>query len=184
MARYPIISDDPQIQQDYVKSRKSGASHKLAEMLALQIAPGLQTDTRFQSGHVNHNQFAHDPVYGAMALENARKAGVSVEGAVYHEQLAQFPGDPQAWVRTRGDVLKICQERGRTVTGAVNYKPAMDEGRVPDTPYEAADDIVQHELDKMEAKYPNAAKDDPGLEQRIRDAVSGRVDLNCMDDPV
>lgn len=123
------VSNDPAVQAEYNLMRMKGVSHNLAEMLALGTPPANQDDTRFMSGHVNHNQF--DYVAGRLAGENAlreaKEAGVSVEGARYCGGLASYPGDPTAWIRSRADVRRVAAEKGMTIEGTgVNYTPTHE----------------------------------------------------------
>lgn len=39
MAKYPVISSDPEIQKQYVQLRKKGNTHVFAEMCALRKPP-------------------------------------------------------------------------------------------------------------------------------------------------
>jgi hypothetical protein len=154
------LSNQPEIQAHYEECREAGSSHRLAEMLALRQSPSLQTDTRWLSGHVNGSQFVGHERIGDHYRKVAESYGVSTEGAVYKSQLARFAGDPKAWVRSRGDCIKIAAERGMTLEGGVNYKPpdsANDVANPMDEPYRVSDDIVNHEYEVLCDFEPDAA---------------------------
>lgn len=161
-AKYPVVSEDRAVQARYVACRQAGSSHRVAEMLAFRQGPSLQTDTRWLSGHVNGSQFdtPGGEIIGGHYREVARRAGVSTEGAVYKAQLAAYPGDPRAWVRSKADVVKVAKERGMTLEGSVHYKPpsGMDDTPGPgETPYRVADSIVDHEYEVLCDHEPDAA---------------------------
>ena len=150
---YPKISDYEAVQAHYEDCRRQGTSHALAEMFALGHGPSLRTDSVFMEGHCNGNQFESTPWMGDWYKAQAKAAGVSVKGAVYKSGLARFPGDPEAWVRSRGDVERICRARGWSCRGDV-YVPASyaDEPDEPPDEIGVAHDIVeQRVLDKMDA---------------------------------
>jgi putative FmdB family regulatory protein len=82
-------------------------------------APALHTDTEFMAG----------------------RSGKDVKGnKFYSHQL-------QAWIGSRGDVKRICQERGLGCEGMVDVEaPAVIE---PKKPYRVAPDIIEHEIEDM-----------------------------------
>jgi hypothetical protein len=135
---FAIIDGTPEQQDAYDEMRRNGESHKLAEMLALQRTPGAVTDSTFLAGHVNGNQFADDPNAGARYKREAEAAGVSTTGKVYLSQLAKYPGDPKAWVSSRGDVARVCKERGWACSGAVKVKSADEVHRNQDSAHAGA----------------------------------------------
>lgn len=141
---------------------------KLEEMLATGQAPALLTDAVFLQGHCNGSQFAKDKKAGNRYRKQALAAGVNPKGKVYLHGLAAFPGDPRAWVSGRGDVQRVCEERGYTCNGAVTVKPtpATEEPRR----VALAPDIVERETRKRIAKQPNlAAKVSEVREQVLQD---------------
>lgn len=153
--RYPKISDDPKIQKDYREMRKAGSSHKLAEMLALQSAPGASgVDNTFMSGTENGKQFAKSPWLGAAYKKiSERLAPGSTSGAKYISQIARFGGDPKAWVRSRADVKKRVHELGdRDIDGMVTVRGAV---RDPKPPVPIAEDIVQSMVRAKVARDPS-----------------------------
>ena len=83
-------------------------------MFAFGRGPSLQTDTRWIAGQDAGRQFAGDTRTEAMGdyyRKVAASEGVSVDGAVYKSQLASYPGEPKAWVRSRADCRYLAAER-------------------------------------------------------------------------
>lgn len=97
-----------------------GTAPSLALMFATAQGPGLQTDSVFCSGGREEDQYK-DPRLRE-ARQRAEKKGVNTSGKIYMSGLARFPGDPTAWVDGRGDVARICQERGWGCEGTVAVK--------------------------------------------------------------
>lgn len=158
---YPVVSRNFVRQGWYVAMRVDGTPHKLAEMFALQRPPSAMTDREFLEGHVNGNQFEGQPWMGDRYRKEAEVAGVDPKGKIYVSGLAAFPGDPMAWVGGRGDVRRVCEARGLTSSGAVNYTPGQ---RDPQADVLVADDLVA-------ARMVDRIEQDPGLAFRDRDEV-------------
>lgn len=78
-------------------------------------------------------------------LGEARRAGVSTNGKVYMHGLADYPGDPRAWVSTRGEIVKRLEERGWGCD-RLGVKARNDLPPAPDVPL--ADDIVDEFVEK------------------------------------
>jgi hypothetical protein len=140
------VSDDPAIQAYYEKCRKKGTSHTLALMFAEAQPPQSQTDREFMRGTENGRQFQGRPEVGNEYRRVAEGLGGQTKGKKYLSSLAAFPGDPRAWVDSRADVAKVCEERGWGCTGAVNVKHRTDEA--PPAPVPVGEDIVQAEVAK------------------------------------
>jgi hypothetical protein len=134
-ADWPWVSKDLDRQERYVRMRLEGQSHNMAEILATGKFPGTRTDVEWNRGHVNGNQFAENPVQskiGDYYRRLAEESGQSTTGKVYRSGLAQFPGDPRAWVSTRGEAEQYVRETGRSCHGLVNVEaPMLD---FPDDP--------------------------------------------------
>lgn len=120
-AEGPLVNEEQM--RHYFKCRKNGCSHKLAEMLAIGQPPGSNTDKEFLEGRENGRQFQDTPELGDHYARVARAHGQSTTGKVYLSGLAEFPGDPRAWVSGRGDVQRVVEERGWGCEGAVHIKP-------------------------------------------------------------
>lgn len=155
---YPVISDNPAVQKHYEEMRARGESHRLAEMLATRVTPGLMTDSVFLSGHCNGNQFERTAVLGDYYRRVAEQAGQSTRGKVYLSGLAEYPGDPKAWVAGRGDVRRVLDERGWGAEGAVNC-PVTNLAPVSEK-YRVADDLVAARAEDLAEKQPEAPREE------------------------
>lgn len=144
----------------YCECRHEGTGHKLSLMFALQKPPMSNTDREFLEGHCNGNQFEGCPELGELYRREAAAVGVDVTGKVYLSGLAEYPGDPRAWVSGRADVEAVCQERGWGCKGAVNIKAAELAEAPKSTPI--ADDIVEDRVLDILEEMPegDAAKVD------------------------
>ena len=110
----------PEQKRHYEKCLAEGTSPVLAEMFALALPPGCNTDAVFLNDNRHEEQFKDGRVRAFR--DRAEKQGVSTNGKVYTGSLARFPGDPMAWVDGRGDVAKICRQRGWNCEGTVAVK--------------------------------------------------------------
>jgi hypothetical protein len=150
---WPIVSDNPCIQAHYEACREEGTSHNLAEMFAFREVPRGNTDKTFLTGHCNGSQFEGQDYAGDYYASVARAGGVNPKGKVYLSGLADFPGDPKAWVSGRGDVERVAKERGYSVEGSVTVKPRERTG----APHiEVAEDIVDAEVNRIAASVPDS----------------------------
>lgn len=154
------VSRSPAQQAHYVACVLSGVDDRLAEMFALGTPPMSNTDREFLEGHANGNQFEKTPAIGDYYAGVAKRNGVDPKGKVYLSSLAAYPGDPQAWVTGRGDVQKVCEERGWSCRGAVNVK--MREAEPASGKYRVADDIVNNRAEELMQS---------GIVSRTEDAV-------------
>ncbi len=112
-----------------LSATETAAYHRLGKarfeaMLASGKPPRAVTDDTFRAnqGNANGGQFADDPHVGDFYKSVAAKAGVSTTGKTYLGGLAEYPGDPEAWVDSRGDVKRVCEKRGWGCEGAVTTK--------------------------------------------------------------
>lgn len=158
--KYPVISDDKNIQKFYVKCRKEGTSHSLAEMFALQQSPGISgTDSQFwaATGHLT-NRFNDSPggkAIGKYYKERAEKmAPGCTSGAVYMQGVSPEAGHPLGWVKNRSDVVRALKARGCDSEGIVNFKAA--ESQRDKVPVPLAPDIVKREVNARCARNPGA----------------------------
>lgn len=164
-ANWPIISDDPYIQEHYEECRNQGTSHNLSEMFASGQTPGAMTDSVFLEGHANGNQFEGQEHIGDFYKREAKIAQVDVKGKVYLSGLAQYPGDPRAWVSGRGDVQRLCEERGWDADGAVKVRAGRREA--PET-VALAEDIVLKETEKLIEKEPELGRNIEEVKDKVR----------------
>lgn len=114
---------------------------KLCEMFATGRAPrGVTDDTRFAGfSKVGGAQFGSDEIREAY-MQPAREAGVDVTGKQYFSELAAYPGDPEAWVDSQGDMRRLLEKRGWGCDGDLKVKAKNGDG--PPKGVGLADDIV------------------------------------------
>jgi hypothetical protein len=155
--------------------RIDGQSHKMAVMLATRSFPGVRTDATFNEGRCNGNQFEAHPALGDQYRRIADASGVSTTGKWYCSGLADFPGDPTAWVSDRGDVLRVARLKGYRVSGAVEYDPGPRDP-MPDVPI--ADDILQDAIEGEMEDDPGQRRED--VEERMFQLLTGAVDPNPL----
>lgn len=171
---FPWIGGSVSQQIEYVRMRREGVSHNLAEMFALQSPPQIAgTDSIFTEGWCNGNQFEGQEWVGNMYRREAEAAGVDVTGKRYLGGLARWPGDPEAWVSGRGDVKRICEQRGWNCNGAVKVKAPDDVAPPEHTPL--ADDIIDDKVAEILETVP--AKDRPrvdtiDLREQVKDKMT------------
>jgi hypothetical protein len=164
----PVISTNPAVQAHYEACRARGTSHSLAEMFALGKPPMSDSDREFLEGRGGcYDQFEGNDFLGDFYGRQAKKAGVDTAGAVYLSGLASYPGDPRAWVRGKGDVKKLCEERGYSARGAVNATGRQVEPRR----VALAEDIVDGLVEKRLEGIPAGEKVDlPALREEVKAA--------------
>ena len=136
----------------YVRCRKVGTSHSLSLMFALGQPPMSNTDREFMEGRCNGNQFERHPFLGDFYKAEAQRCGVNTTGKTYLSGLADYPGDPRAWITGRGDVQRLVEERGWGCEGAVKVKAtnfAECGGK-----YQVADAIVEEQVGRVMASAP------------------------------
>ena len=154
---FPTVSPDPAIQSRYEAMRLTGQSHRMAELLATRKFPGVKTDSTFLSGHCNGNQFEAAPALGDHYKSLAEAEGFDTTGKVYLRGLASYPGDPRAWVSGRGDVERVCRERGWSCDGAVSVDAPRYAEPTPDIPI--ADDLIQNEAEYIAEETGRSIED-------------------------
>ncbi len=162
--------------QEYLTMRLKGESHNIAKICATRKSPALNTDTTFLSGHVNGSQFAGCPDVGRHHKAVAEAAGINTAGAVYMGGLARYSGDPEAWVSSKGDVARICTERGWGVEGAVTVQ-RREAAAMPDTL--VGEDIVNEAATMFQAMHPDMS----GAEARDK-AIRLRSGASASDEPL
>lgn len=96
------------------------AKERLQAMFDSGETPGVMTDAVFLQGHCNGNQFERRPEIGDFYASVAKAHGVDHTGKVYMSSLARYPGDPLAWVSSRGDAERVIDANGWGAEGAVS----------------------------------------------------------------
>ena len=104
---------------------------KLCILFQSGQAPCVQTDSTFLAG-MDYNQseeFNKKPHIADRLASDLRKRGGSTKGKVYVSGMASYPGDPQAWISGKGDMVRVAEERNLTLTdpntGRVIRRPDM-----------------------------------------------------------
>lgn len=155
---YDVAHASPAAQQRYLEQIAQGVAPRMAEMIALRKAPRVMTDSVFFEGRGTlDSQFAGTPCGQLDELIAAAKAAGYTPNPndVYEPGLAEFFGDPRAFVPPAGGmshVRKVCEERGVGCQGALALK-----GRQPDSEPEhcrLAPDLVQEQVAQMIAANP------------------------------
>ena len=161
----------------YLRCRANGCARRLAACLALRSFPGIKTDAIFNEGRFSGaDQFAATPAQGTWLRARAEAAGVSTTGKYYLSGLANYPGDPTAWVSDRGDVLRVAREKNlRILDGYVTHEP-VERASVPDV--EIAPDLIESEVDDILDSDPGARRED--VRERVYALRTGRVDENAL----
>lgn len=172
---YPVVSRNGSIQSKYREMRRNGESHNMAAMLAARKFPGVKTDSVFNEGKFSgQGQGDCDP-HHAWNLQQAKNAGVSTNGKWYCSGLASFPGDPTAWVDSRGDVIRIAKEKNMTTHGYVEYQGHETD---PGEDVRIADDIIDDEVNDILDSNPGANAE--YVREQLVDLRTGRVDPNPL----
>lgn len=141
----PDEMTDFEILRWHRKSQKAGE-----EMLRLGEAPRVKSDDTFFRGYTNTGGAQFTDAVRGFYLDAAREAGVSVSGKQYYSELAAFPGDPRAWVGSRGEMTALLEERNWACEGDLKVRR---EPTPPPPPVKLADDIAEEYVaDKLEAQ--------------------------------
>lgn len=170
---YPpeVLAAGPNALNMYEKALPYG--ERWATMVALQQPPGTSgTDRAFLEGRQNNEQLNDMPRrQAAYVATEARQAGISISGKYYCAGIADKRGwrDPEAWVTSNDDVLRVAQKRRLHVTGNVNYDP----GEAPPKRVLLSESIIKDELKKEKRKNPKAK--DGELREKIIEKHAYRV---------
>lgn len=153
----------------YMLCRHNGCTPRMAAVLALKKFPGVKTDTTFMKGKLTGDASFKTSAEAAWYLAQAEKAGVSTTGKHYYRSMARFPGDPEAWLDSRGDVSRLAEQRGWNVEGAVNYS-APEQAPPPEV--DVAPDIVDRETAIALEQCPGERPGD--VRERVYNRLSGK----------
>jgi hypothetical protein len=122
-----IASSSPEVRDHYARMIEAGQSERWALMAALQQPPGTRgTDRAFMEGRYANEWMKNMPKpIAAKMLKEAREAGISTSGKFYMGGIADSRGhmDPEAWVDSAADVLRVAKKRDLEVHGIVDYVP-------------------------------------------------------------
>ena len=142
----------------------------MAEMLATRSSPGVKSDAVFNEGKFSLETGRIGP-QELWRKEQAEAAGVSTAGKWYCSGLDSFPGDPTAWVDSRGDVLRIAEAKNLNVHGYVEHSAYETDG---------GDDldIIEDEVADIIEAHPFAAID--SISDEVYALRTGAVDPNPL----
>jgi len=164
-----IVSPSKEVQDHYDLCIRQGTSPTLALMFAEGRGPSIKTDATFLQGQ--WNQFEKTAWLGDRYKKVADEAGVDITGKLYLSQLAAYPGDPRAWVSGRGDVQRVCEERGWGCSGDVSVKaqePISEPASIG-----IADDIVDRKVGEILATVEAPEQVDvQDLREQVKDKIS------------
>lgn len=178
----PIVDSDPAIQSRYEEFRRHGNSHNFSEMMAFKQPPGSQSDTDFQRGIGTLASQIGDPenIYLNEVTGTYRKLTGHNPGnrEIYMPGLAQFPGDPRAFVASGSEAKRVAERQNLGVTeGSFTNK-----ARQPEVDPFAAMAAPQTKRAPIASDLKNLIADqmvkrDPSLKGRVNpgmlDAVHG-----------
>lgn len=131
--------------------------------------PGERTDRGFLAGTENGRQFEKTPHIGEYYRKVAESKGQNVKGKKYLGQLADYPGDPRAWVDGRGDIQRRCEEKGWGCTGTVKTKRHDVE---PSKGVDIAPDLLERYTRQEIAKEGGVVS--PKRREEIRESVRAK----------
>lgn len=141
------------------------------DMIRSGLAPHCISDQTFMRGHDNGSQFEGNQAQGDFYKKITEANGGNTNGKRYLSGLANFPGDPEAWVSGRDDVKRLLEKRGWASEGAVTVA-ARESIEPPEPRYDVADDIVDGYTHHIADRLP-----DPDLVDRahLREQVKERI---------
>ena len=117
----------PEVQAHFRRMVAAGQTERFAAMCALQQPPGTRgTDRAGMEGRLHGNWMDTMPrPYAEKMMREAQAAGISTSGKFFMGGIADKRGhlDPEAWVDSAGDVLRVAKKRDLEVHGIVDYVP-------------------------------------------------------------
>src|SRR6185436_837783 len=149
------ISDDPVIQKRYEEMIAQRTSASLAEMFAFQQPPRGKDNTGWLAANskaIGGGDLAAPTRQHHEAM--ARAAGVSTDGKVYMPGIAEYAGDPRAWVSDHSEFKSRLEARGDGWSdGTQSVKARDDFAPTPDV--DVAPDLVEDRACAMIAANPD-----------------------------
>lgn len=159
----------------YLLCRSNGCNHNLAACFAKRSFPGVKTDAVFNEGKFSGQSTGECSARGVWLRTQAEACGVSTTGKWYCSGLASFPGDPTAWVDSRGDMLRIAEAKNMNMHGYVEHKAHQVD---PGDDIDIADDIIEDEVADILEANPFAAVE--AVREDLRALRTGAVDNNPL----
>lgn len=131
-----------------------------AAMVALQRPPGTKgSDRAFMYGRLNQQQFDDmPPKMAARMLREAKAAGINTTGKYYVGGIADKRAytDPEAWVDSTADVLRVARKRNLTVEGIVSHKGEA----LPPKRTVLSETIISEEMKRYRKLHPGKKKEE------------------------
>ena len=149
-----IVNGETVWDPPFTPEEEAAARDRFHDMVAHRKGPFLMTDSVYCEGRCNGNQFEATPWVGDHHLAVAKSEGVDITGKVYEPQMAEYPGDPKAWVTGRGDIQRYCEEVGANCYGAVQARHHRTE---PVKEEVVAPDLLEMHTDMRIEKNPELA---------------------------
>lgn len=148
----------------FLREEEEQGRRNLGEMAATGRTPrGVTNDSFLGTRGTLAKQFEGDPDVFRQVVANAQRAGYTPgTNDVYLSQLADYPGDPKAFVSRsrggRGRVSQILDEKGvPDLSGSVKAKGRQD---APPAPVKLGTDLVESNVQKMVKKNPELKRVD------------------------
>lgn len=117
------------------------AEQNFREMCEARTGPGIAgTDKQFMAGRCNGNQFEKCETVGNQyrAIAERERPGCT-KGAYYMRGMSRRCGDPDAWVKSRSDVVRYAKKHNLELDGMV--RTTAREAK-PKNPVPLAPDLV------------------------------------------
>lgn len=144
---------------------------KLRDMFSEGRAPHGVSDCTFMKGTANGSQFEKQAHIGDAYKRTTESLGGSTKGKKYVSGLAAFPGDPEAWVDSRGDVQRILEKRGWGSEGTINVKP-RESINPPKSGPNVAEELVTKYATEIAMRDPHPERVDmTDLKDQVRDHI-------------
>lgn len=110
-------------------------------------APSVRTNDTFMRGKKHGADLDMTDETFAAYKRKAEAAGVSTSGKHYYGQVADKPGDPEAWCGSADDAIAAARRKGMLIEingRTYDFRRKYDD--TPDDSYRVADDIVEREV--------------------------------------
>lgn len=151
------VSDlGPEAVASYTRALPYG--ERWAVMVATQTPPGTRgTDRAFMEGRYNDQWLDDMPRRQAeRMLRDARAVGINPTGKTYVGGLADKRAhqDPEAWVDSTSDVLRVARKRNLTVEGIVNHKGTY----IPRETPALSERIIREDMRHYRKLHPGKSK--------------------------
>lgn len=160
----------PEAVAHYQRSIASGASERFAEMVALQQPPGTKgTDRAFMQGRYAAEWLNQMPKQQAdRMVREARAAGINTSGRFYMGGLADKRGhlDPEAWIDSTADIVRVAKKRDLEVHGIVDYVPPE---KPPAKPVDINPKILREHVRKEMKANPKLSRGE--ATEKVKDRI-------------